>query len=149
LNHGRGERRKWRERKVRELAAELAPGLRVTASSELASRIGEYERMTTAVIDSCVAPLVSSYLERLEEALRALGFGGAFLVMRMGGGVQPAALARRQPIQTLRSGPAGGISAAQRLGARDGFPNLIATDVGGTSFDVGLDRRLRRHAGAA
>jgi N-methylhydantoinase A len=126
------------ERRVRELAAELAPGLRVTASSELASRIGEYERMTTAVIDSCVAPLVSSYLERLEDALRALGFRGAFLVMRMGGGVQPAALARRQPIQTLRSGPAGGISAAQRLGARDGFPNVIATDVGGTSFDVGL-----------
>lgn len=126
------------ERRVRELASELAPGMRVTASSELASRIGEYERMTTAVIDAYIAPLVSSYLERLEDALRTLGFRGAFLVMRMGGGVQPAALARRQPIQTLRSGPAGGISAAQQLGARHGYPNVIATDVGGTSFDVGL-----------
>jgi N-methylhydantoinase A len=126
------------ERRVRELAGELAPGVRVTVSSELASRIGEYERMTTAVIDAYVAPLVSSYLERFEDSLRTLGFRGAFLVMRMGGGVQPAALVRRQPIQTLRSGPAGGIAAAQRLGAGDGFPNIIATDVGGTSFDVGL-----------
>jgi N-methylhydantoinase A len=126
------------ERRVRELAGEIAPGLRVTVSSDLASRIGEYERMTTAVIDAYVAPLVSSYLERFEDSLRTLGFRGAFLVMRMGGGVQPAALARRQPVQTLRSGPAGGISAARWLGARDGFPNIIATDVGGTSFDVGL-----------
>jgi N-methylhydantoinase A len=126
------------EDRIRELAREAAPGLRVTVSHQLASRIGEYERMSTAVIDAYVAPLVSSYLERLEDRLRDLRFGGAFLVMRMGGGVQPAALARRHPIHTLRSGPAGGVGAAQQLGAADGHPNVIATDVGGTSFDVGL-----------
>lgn len=126
------------EQRVAELAAELAPGMRVTTSSRLASRIGEYERMTTAVIDAYVAPLVGSYLEKLENRLRELGFGGAFVVMRMGGGVQPAALARRHPIHTLRSGPAGGVVATQQFGAREGHPNVIATDVGGTSFDVGL-----------
>jgi N-methylhydantoinase A len=126
------------EERVRALAEELAPGVRVTVSSRLAARIGEYERMTTAVIDAYVAPLVSSYLERLEKELRELGFGGAFLVTRMGGGVQPAETARRQPINTLRSGPAGGVVAARQLGALAGFDNVIATDVGGTSFDVGL-----------
>ncbi len=126
------------EHRVAAIAAEVAPGLRVTVSSTLASRIGEYERMTTAVIDAYVAPLVSDYLENLERRLRDAGFGGAFVVMRMGGGVQPAELARRHPIHTLRSGPAGGVVAAQQLGALHGFDNVIATDVGGTSFDVGL-----------
>jgi N-methylhydantoinase A len=126
------------EQRVAAIAAEVAPGLRVTVSSTLASRIGEYERMTTAVIDAYVAPLVSEYLENLERRLRESGFGGAFVVMRMGGGVQPAELARRHPIHTLRSGPAGGVVASQQLGAHHGFDNIIATDVGGTSFDVGL-----------
>jgi N-methylhydantoinase A len=126
------------EQRVAAIAAELAPRMRVTMSGALASRIGEYERMTTAVIDAYVAPLVGEYLEKLERRLRESGFGGAFVVMRMGGGVQPVELARRHPIHTLRSGPAGGVVAAQQLGARNGFENVIATDVGGTSFDVGL-----------
>jgi N-methylhydantoinase A len=126
------------EDRVRELVAELAPGVPVTTSSRLASRIGEYERMTTAVIDAYIAPLVSTYLERLDKQLRELGFGGTLLVVRMGGGVQPAQAARQQPVHTLRSGPAGGVAAARQLGAQAGFTSVIAADVGGTSFDVGL-----------
>jgi N-methylhydantoinase A len=126
------------EARVAELAAQVAPGLRVAVSHTVASRIGEYERMSTTVIDAYVAPLVSSYLERLQTRLREAGFRGAFLVMRMAGGVQPAEVARRHPIHTLRSGPAGGVAASQRLAARQGYGNVIATDIGGTSFDVGL-----------
>jgi N-methylhydantoinase A len=126
------------EQRVLELAAEQAPNLRITASSRIASRIGEYERMSTAVIDAYIAPLVSSYLEQLEHQLRALGLQGAFLVMRTGAGLQPATLARAHPVHTLRSGPAGGLTATQQLAARDRYRNVIATDVGGTSFDVGL-----------
>ncbi len=126
------------EERLAVLAADAAPGLPVTVSSRLASRIGEYERMTTTVINACVAPLVSAYLTRLESRLRGLGFDGAFLVMRMGGGVLPARVAARHPVETLRSGPAGGVSAAQRLAADAGVANVITTDVGGTSFDVGL-----------
>ncbi len=126
------------ERRVREIAAEIAPDLHVTIASDVAPHIGEYERACTALVDAYTAPLVSSYLHRLEVRLREAGFTGSFVVMRMGGGVQPAPVARRNPVQTLRSGPVGGVSATQALGARLGHRNLIATDVGGTSFDVGL-----------
>lgn len=126
------------ERRVRELAAELSPGTHVSISSEVAPRIGEYERTCTTVIDAYTAPLVTRYLRRLEERLREHGFRGEFVVMRMAGGVQPVAAALRTPVQTLRSGPAGGVSACQRLGRLSGRAELIATDVGGTSFDVGL-----------
>jgi N-methylhydantoinase A len=126
------------EQRVAELAREIAPGLRVAVSHLVASRIGEYERMSTAVIDAYVAPLVGSYLERLETRLRESGFRGSFVVTSMDGGVLPAEAARRHPVHTLRSGPAAGVAASERIAARAGYPNVIATDVGGTSFDVGL-----------
>jgi N-methylhydantoinase A len=126
------------EQRVAELAHQVAPGLHVAVSHLVASRIGEYERMSTAVIDAYVAPLVGSYLERLETRLLQAGFRGSFVVTGMDGGVLPAEVARWHPVQTLRSGPTAGVAASQRIAARAGYPNVIATDVGGTSFDVGL-----------
>ena len=46
--------------------------------------------------------------------------------------------AAQRPIVTLDSGPTGGILGCQHLGRLYGEPNVICTDVGGTSFDVGL-----------
>jgi N-methylhydantoinase A len=126
------------EERVAELARDIAPEMRIAVSHQVASRIGEYERMSSAVIDAYVAPLVASYLEQMEARLRASGFGGSFVITSMDGGVLPADLARRHPIYTLRSGPTAGVAASQRLAARAGYRNVIATDVGGTSFDVGL-----------
>jgi len=41
-------------------------------------------------------------------------------------------------VLTIDSGPVGGVAGCRWLGERYGDPNLICTDVGGTSFDVGL-----------
>ncbi len=43
-----------------------------------------------------------------------------------------------QPLNLIASGPAGGIMGSAKLGERMGFGNIIATDMGGTSFDVGV-----------
>jgi N-methylhydantoinase A len=118
--------------------AELGDDVPVTASCELAPRMGEYERMTTVVLNACLVPTVTTYVHDLEAQLRARGFAGSLLMMRSGGGVQPAAELARRPVETLRSGPVGGLSAASALGRRAGHRNIICTDVGGTSFDVGL-----------
>jgi N-methylhydantoinase A len=126
------------ERRLAELAAEEAPGLPVTLSSAIAPRIGEYERTVTAVLNAYVAPLVSDYLGRLDAAIRSEGFAGRFVVMAMGGGVRRAQAIVAAPVHLLQSGPVGGITAARALGHRLGHADIIATDVGGTSFDVGL-----------
>jgi N-methylhydantoinase A len=126
------------EHRLAEIARQELPGCHISLSSELAPRIGEYERTCSVMLDAYVAPLVSAYLGRLEGALVQRKFGGLLLVTRMGGGMQSVDSARQAPIQTLRSGPAGGLAAAQRVGAALGHPNIVATDVGGTSFDVGL-----------
>ncbi|WP_378951337.1 hydantoinase/oxoprolinase family protein [Mesorhizobium sp. ANAO-SY3R2] len=126
------------ERRLAELVAEEAPGLHVTLSSQLAPRIGEYERTATVAMNAYVAPLVRDYLTSLDEALREHGFAGLFLIVTMGGGVRRVESLRDAPVHLLQSGPVGGIMAARQLGARLGHANVLATDVGGTSFDVGL-----------
>jgi N-methylhydantoinase A len=117
---------------------ELGERIPVTLSCALAPRMGEYERTNTVMLNASLVPAVSAYLGDLERQLRDRGFRGSLLVMRSGGGVQPAAQLARRPVETLRSGPVGGLSGARALGARLGHENIICTDVGGTSFDVGL-----------
>src|SRR5437879_6767285 len=50
--------------------------------------------------------------------------------------------ARRLPIKTIFSGPAGGVSQACLVGAATGVRDLITYDMGGTSTDVCLVRDL-------
>jgi N-methylhydantoinase A/oxoprolinase/acetone carboxylase beta subunit len=53
--------------------------------------------------------------------------------------------ARREPVRTALSGPAGGVVAASRLAGSAGFPNIVSFDMGGTSTDVSLiDGSIRR-----
>ena len=127
------------ELRLAELAREeLGADTEVLLSSEIAPRIGEYERTMTVLLNACLSPVVATYLRDLESQLADNGFGGSLLVMRSGGGVQTAERLASRPVETLRSGPVGGLEASSAIGAVAGHANMIATDVGGTSFDVGL-----------
>jgi len=126
------------ERRLGELVNEVLPDAFVSLSSETAPRQGEYERTVAAVINSYVGPASVDYLDRLVDRLREAGFNGRLLVMQCNGGVSDVDHARTNPIRLLGSGPAGGVSGVAVLAARAGHRNVIATDMGGTSFDVGL-----------
>ena len=126
------------ERRVGELLAERAPGVRVTLSSQIAPVLGEYERTATTAVNAYVAPKVVGYLDDLERRLREEGLRDPLLVMQASGGLTSVEDAARRPILTLDSGPTGGILGCQYLGGLYGEENVICTDVGGTSFDVGL-----------
>jgi N-methylhydantoinase A len=126
------------ERRLKELLAERAPGVFVTLSHELSPVLGEYERTATTAINAYVGPKVVGYLEDLERRLREDGLVDPLLVMQASGGLTSVQDAAQKPILTLDSGPTGGILGCQYLGALYDEPNVICTDVGGTSFDVGL-----------
>ncbi|WP_432974570.1 hydantoinase/oxoprolinase family protein [Dactylosporangium sp. CA-233914] len=126
------------ELRMREILAEVAPGVAVTLSHELSREYREYERTSTAVLDAYVKPIVRRYLERLESELRDNGFTGRFLMTRSGGGAMTASAAREQPVSLILSGPAGGVIGATAFGALIGEPNLITIDMGGTSLDASL-----------
>jgi N-methylhydantoinase A len=126
------------ERRLAALLAEHAPGVFVALSSELAPVLGEYERTATTAVNAYVGPKVSAYLQELDSRLRAAGLAQPLLVMQASGGLTSIADAARRPIVTLDSGPTGGILGCRYLSEVYAQPNVICTDVGGTSFEVGL-----------
>ncbi len=126
------------EAQVRDLIQREYPQVFVTASSDLAPQMGEYERSATAVLNCYLGPVAYRYLQALGRQLEQKGLNCPFLVMQSSGGVLPADEVRERAVSTISSGPVGGITGALFLGRLLGYENVICTDVGGTSFDVGL-----------
>jgi N-methylhydantoinase A len=73
------------EQRMAAILEEEAPDVEVTISSDLSRELREYERTSTAVLDSYIKPIVRRYLVRLEETLAERGFDGQFLLTRSGG----------------------------------------------------------------
>ena len=126
------------ERRAAELIQAALPGVPVVISSDVAPVLGEYERTAATIVDAALLAPFRGYLDRVGQAVRSAGFGGRLWVMGMIGGVVAWDSAAARPVDTLRSGPVGGIIASGRIGARVGRRSIITTDMGGTSFDVGL-----------
>lgn len=126
------------EQRLREIVQELAPNIYVSLSSEVSPRHGEYERTVAAVINSYVGPASFRYLEDLSNRLSANGLRTPLYVMMSSGGVMPIEEAIRRPVHTIGSGPAGGLAGTVAVARRSGHSHVIATDMGGTSFEVGL-----------
>ncbi len=126
------------ERRVGEIIKEMRPDAYVSLSCELAPIIGEYERTATAALNSYLSLTVASYLDTVEELLRRRGFRGSFNILNSAGGVMPAKEAAQKPVLLLTSGPTGGVLGSLQLAEALGLKNVITTDMGGTSFDVGL-----------
>jgi N-methylhydantoinase A len=119
-----------------EAVAEALEGLDVpvSVSSRLLPEFREYERTSTTVMNAYVAPVMDRYLGRLADD------AGARRVTIMGsnGGALPIARARREPVHTVLSGPAGGVVGALTWAKRAGHDQVLSFDMGGTSTDVSL-----------
>jgi len=126
------------EERIREMIEARAPEMFVSLSSRIIREYREFERTNVTVLDAYIKPLVVEYIAELETSLREDGFGGDFMLQRSGGGVLPAGFVSEKPVETLFSGPAGGVMGALHIAANTPYKDLILGDVGGTSFDVAL-----------
>ena len=126
------------ERVAVEAVRSVWPTTYVTAATEILPEIREFERLSTATLNAYLQPVVSSYLDRLEQGLEAKGFDGELLIVQSNGGVMGVGTAKNFPVRTALSGPAAGVIAAQAIAAAAGFENIVTCDMGGTSFDVSL-----------
>jgi N-methylhydantoinase A len=126
------------EQKVKTLLARIAPDIYCTLSSEIAPTPGEYERTSTTVINAYAGRISRAYIHSLEDMLRKCGYGGAVMIMQGYGGLLPAREAAERAIGMLECGPAAGVIGSRALGELLQQPDVIATDMGGTTFKVSV-----------
>ncbi len=123
-----------------ERIAKELPHVTISCSSQVSPEIREYERTSTTVLNALLQPVVRGYIERLEKRMRAENFAPRLLIVQSNGGVCAPATAAAEPVRLLLSGPSGGAMAALGLSRALSMPDVVAVDMGGTSFDVSVVR---------
>lgn len=129
------------EQQVREIFLQDYPAHQLGAipmllSHQVAGRKGEYVRAMSSIMDAFLHEVMYHGLGSLEVNLRERGYTKPMLVNHNSGGM--AQLNSTDALQTVHSGPVAGIAASENLTLAAGLGNVVATDMGGTSFDIGL-----------
>jgi acetone carboxylase beta subunit len=150
------------EERVREIAADVAPGVPVFLSSELYPMRRDFPRLNSTLIEAYAAEPSREQLQKVREVTREAGARFDLRIMAAHGGT--ISIDAKELARTLISGPIGGVIGARYLADRisldggaderakvrgDGAArarfarslsskNIVCTDIGGTSFDIAL-----------
>ncbi len=121
---------------LEEYPSHLLGAIPVILSHRVAGRKGEYVRATSAIVDGYLHSTMYHALSTLEQNLRAHDYTNPMLVIHNSGGM--AQLNSTDALQTIHSGPVSGIAASEHLALQTDLGNVVATDMGGTSYDIGI-----------
>ncbi len=129
------------EKKIRELIRRQYPesylgSAIVVISSDVSPRWREYPRMVATMLCAYLHRVMVDELKGMGDELRSLGYKRALMMVHNSGGM--AEVFRTTALNTFNGGPTAGIIGAAYVGKEQGFKDIIVTDMGGTSFDVGL-----------
>ncbi len=108
----------------------------VILSHTISGKKGEYTRTISSILDAYLHREMQYGLRSLEMELRRNGYARPMIVVHNTGGM--AQLKTTHALQTIHAGPVAGLFAAEQLAGETTNRNLITTDMGGTSFDIGL-----------
>ncbi len=128
------------EKQLADILRKKYPRLFITLSSEVAPYLGEYERSATTVFNAYIGPKISSYLQNLQNTLKNRGLDRDPLIMQAYGGVVGIDATCKNAVGIIESGPAAGVVGTRFLGEHIGEQNILATDMGGTTFKVSVVR---------
>jgi N-methylhydantoinase A/acetophenone carboxylase len=138
------------ERLVKQLIEEEYPedylgSMPVTLSSEVSPKSGEYTRTMTAVVNAYIHGVMSEALGRLGNELGDEGYRKPLILVHNTGGSKK--VSRTKAVLTHNAGPVAGMYGSLETGRLAGYRNIIFTDMGGTSFDIGVvsGGELRAH----
>jgi N-methylhydantoinase A len=126
------------EQRVAEIVHEEFPDVYLSLSHQVLAEFREYERLSTTAVNSYVGPIMSQYVHRLRERVRAAGMPVDPHITQSNGGVISLDVAAETPVRTVLSGPAAGVTGAVYVANLAGYRNVITFDMGGTSTDVSL-----------
>ncbi len=107
----------------------------ISCSHEILPEYREYSRFSTTVANTYIRPTLEKHLSTLIESDK---FPKSFRLMLSNGGCISARSFESAGIQTVLSGPAGGVVGAFQVANTAGYGKIITFDMGGTSTDVSL-----------
>ncbi len=131
-----GHEQRIEEILLEEYPSHLLGAIPIILSHQVAGRKGEYVRATSAIVDGYLHSTMYHALSALEQNLRAHKYEKPMLVIHNSGGM--AQLNSTDALQTIHSGPVSGIAASEHLAMQCDLGNVVATDMGGTSYDIGI-----------
>jgi N-methylhydantoinase A len=121
------------ERRLSEaIAGDPRLDVHVSESHDVVGEFREYERASTTCVNAAVAPVMSTYLGRLDDRLPT----DEIDILQSSGGRVEIGHARQYPVHTVLSGPAGGVVGALTAARELGESRILSLDMGGTSTDV-------------
>ena len=129
------------EERIREIFEAEYPdvylgNIPVLLSSEVVPKWREYARTNTTILSAYLLTEMSQQLLRLSDRLRESGYDRPIQLVQNTGGV--AKVTRTRVVDTYAAGPVGGLlGSAERVRELE-IDDVICTDMGGTSFDLGL-----------
>jgi acetone carboxylase, beta subunit len=109
--------------------------LPIYLGSELRPVVRENSRLNAVLIEAYAVAPVRRQLEKVEQSIRSRGYRFPLQTVLAYGGLCNIRYPRLH--ETLISGPVGGVMGAKHISALTGMKNIIVTDLGGTSFDIG------------
>ncbi|MBV6401100.1 MAG: Acetophenone carboxylase gamma subunit [Anaerolineales bacterium] len=118
---------------VYEIVRDEMPNASISISHQVSPAMREYQRTSTTVANAYVQPITSNYLERIQSGLKQAGLNAPLNVMLSSGGTTDIETATRFPIRLVESGPSGGALAGVYWGKQNGFNDIFAFDMGGTT----------------
>jgi len=121
---------------AREVIARRGAQCQLALSVDINPVMRELPRTNATLIEAYTSRIAHSAFAAIEKQLEQRKFGGRLQVMQSSGGL--ASPANVKAVDTLHSGPVGGLIGGRYVADLYGFDNVITSDVGGTSFDVGL-----------
>lgn len=107
----------------------------ILLSSEVLPKRNEYQRDMTTILAAYLHRTMAEELTELANSLHERGYKRSLFIVNAQGGANP--LQRTSAVDTYNAGPVAGVIGGAHVADLYGLPNIILTDMGGTSFDIG------------
>ena len=122
------QRNRSLEQEIARMVGRLHPGATMVLGSEVAGRMNFPRRAVTAYYSAVTAPEWGKFADRVEEAVQRRGLKAPVHILKADGGTMPLAVSRRNPVETVFSGPAASAMGAVALSRRQ--ENAVMIDMG-------------------
>jgi N-methylhydantoinase A/oxoprolinase/acetone carboxylase beta subunit len=122
------------ELRVRQMVSDLTAAP-VVCGHELTSQLNALKRVSTAVLNARLLPMIQRLLDSVKKVLAEQGISAPLMVVKGDGSLMSDAVARQRPVETILSGPAASAIGAEFL---SGLSDAIVVDMGGTTTDIAI-----------